>query len=168
MSIASLIFFDYHVIDFVVGILLTYIWYYFHNIPPNRLYIIESDSRNKYPHYEAGITETTNLIIVNLIPIFIYLICYFIVKFGTQNTIQPFDLLGAIISHFCCICFSNIIAGILKIKVGRARPDFFDVIGEISNNEVLQPKNLSTKQFYEEFESFHSGHSLSQPAAPYF
>lgn len=162
MVSAKEVFVDYHLIDFIIVIILCIFWYLLQNANPNRLYVPKRDPRCSYPHYDTGMKEATNLIIVIAIPYVVYTILYVILKTkGIMNGLIPFDYLFVLIGHFGCLVLGNILGNILKLQVGRPRPDFFDVLGINANSETQQPEHLTNKQYVECFKSFPSGHTIS-------
>ena len=156
------LFLDYHLVDFILLIILCVFWYLLQNANPNRLYVPKKDPRCSYPHYDLGMKESTNLAIVVIIPLVIYTILYVILKTkGVMNGMVPFDYLYVIVGHLGCIVLTNILANILKLQVGRPRPDFYDSLGINANSETPPPEGMSTKKYIECFKSFPSGHTGS-------
>lgn len=166
---AKELFLDYHLIDFLVLVVLMIVWLVLTKIKPNRLFVPKKDPRCSYPHYNHGISETQNLIIVVVVPYIAYSIIYLLFKLNvTMKYFRKFDFLFLLASHGICICVTNIIVNIIKIQVGRPRPDFFSVLGPTANADVDLPPDLPAKKFYEQFKSFPSGHSASASCGSVF
>lgn len=162
MVSAKEVFFDYHLLDFIVLLILCFFWQLLQNANPNHMFVPKCDSRFSYPHYDSGIKEFTNLLIVIAIPYIAYTILYVILKTkGIMNGLIPFDYLFVLIGHAGCIILGNILGNILKLQIGRPRPDFFDVLGIDANSETQKPEHLSIKEYLECFKSFPSGHTIS-------
>ena len=156
------VFFQYHLFDFLILIILGLIWLYTTKLNPNHLYVSKGDHRLSYPHYNAGITETQNLIVVIAIPYIVYLVFYLILKYHDPiDYLVPFDFLIIIVGHVGCIFSGNILANCIKIQVGRPRPDYFAVLGQDSGADTLKPDDVPEKEYREEYKSFPSGHSCS-------
>lgn len=169
MVSAKEVFIDYYLIDFIILIILIVVWTYLNRINPKHLYIPKGDSRNSYPHYNSGITETQNLLYVVGIPYGIYILIYILFKAKCKiNYFREFDFLLTILLHMASITISNIIANIIKIQVGRPRPDFFAVLGENATAESMCPEEMTRKTFNEEFKSFPSGHSATAMSGSLF
>jgi diacylglycerol diphosphate phosphatase/phosphatidate phosphatase len=169
MVTAKEFFVDYHFIDFIVLAVLAVVWFFMNRMTPRRLYVPKKDPRCSYPHYNTGITETQNLIIVLVTPLSVYLFLYILLKARVElKFIKKFDLFLVIIGHFGSVVVSNIFANIIKLQVGRPRPDFFTVLGPNATSESLCPEDLSKKEFDEEFKSFPSGHSASAMSGTLF
>ena len=156
------VFIDYHLLDFIVLLILAFLWGWLNRVNPRRLFVPQRDSRCSYPHYNSGISEFSNLIIVTVLPLFVYFLLYILMKCNVYlEYLKPFDLLLVIIGHLGTLCMANIVANVLKIQVGRPRPDFFSVLGTNATSEAMCPKEVPKKDFNEEFKSFPSGHSAS-------
>ncbi|OHT04532.1 PAP2 superfamily protein [Tritrichomonas foetus] len=162
MVSAKEVFVDYHLIDIILLLILCVFWYILQNANPNRLYVPKRDPHCSYPHYDTGMKEATNLFVVVICPVIVYSILYGIIKTkGIMDGLIPFDYLFVIIGHIGCVILTNILGNILKLQVGRPRPDFFDVLGINANSETAQPDGMSNKQYIECFKSFPSGHTTS-------
>jgi phosphatidate phosphatase len=104
-----------------------------------------------------------------LLPGIIYIILYSILKtIGVMNGLIPFDFLYVVVGHIGCIFMANILSNIIKLQVGRPRPDFFDVLGINANCETPQPEELSHKDYIECFKSFPSGHTVTASSGVMF
>lgn len=161
---ASEYFFDFHFLDIIVLCLLLVVWFFIYKVPPKRLFIPRNDSRCSYPHYESGITEKQNLLISIIIPCIFYAIFYILTKF-TELKIQSFDFIAIVLSHGYVIVIANIFSCVLKVQVGRPRPDFYHVLGQDATHESNCPENIKRREFYDEFKSFPSGHSTTACSA---
>ena len=169
MISAKELFIDYHLLDFFILIILMVVWAYMNRVTPKRLFIPKKDPRFNYPHYNSGITETQNLIVVLAVPLVIYTLLYILLKVGVNlKYLKNFDFLLVIIGHVGSIVVSNIFANILKLQVGRPRPDFFTVLGSDATSEIICPDDFDKKAFNEEFKSFPSGHSASAMSGTLF
>ena len=161
MVSAGFVFFDCHLLDILVLIIIGIGWFYTQNLNPNRLFVPKHDPRCSYPHYDSGIKERDNLLICISVPYVFYLIIYFIGKYSSTSIIFPFDLIQVLVGHIGSIFISNLLANCIKIQVGRPRPDFFAMLGDDFGAEDQQPSCLSRKAFNEQFKSFPSGHSTT-------
>ena len=169
MVTAKEIFIDYHLLDFVILIILMIVWAFMNNVTPKRLFVPKKDPRCNYPHYNSGITETQNLIVVIGVPLAIYTLLYILLKLKENlEYLKNFDFLLVIIGHIGSVVISNIIANIVKLQVGRPRPDFFTVLGNGATSETICPEEFDKKTFDEEFKSFPSGHSASAMSGTLF
>lgn len=163
------VFFKYHLLDFLIVLILIGIWYYTTKRNPHHFYIPKSDPRLSYPHYNSGITEAQNLIIVIGVPYLVYLIFYLILKIhGKTKFLISFDLFLILIGHFGCIASGNILANCIKVQVGRPRPDYYAVLGFESRADSIKPDGISVKKYQEEYKSFPSGHSCSSMSGGLF
>jgi phosphatidate phosphatase len=162
MPSAKEVFIDYHLLDFLFLIGLALIWGLLQNANPNHLFVPKRDSRCSYPHYDSGIKEFTNLTLMLVIPGIVYSILYGILKTkGLLSGMIPFDFLYVVVGHVGCILMANILSNVIKLQVGRPRPDFFDVLGPNANCETPQPEDMTQKQYIECFKSFPSGHTVT-------
>jgi phosphatidate phosphatase len=169
MVTAKEVFIDFHLLDFIFLVGLALVWMLLQNANPNHLYVPKRDPRCSYPHYDSGIREFTNLTFMLAVPSIVYFILYLILKIvGVMNGMVPFDFLYVIVGHFGCILMANILSNIIKLQVGRPRPDFFDVLGPNANCETPQPEELSPKEYIECFKSFPSGHTVTASAGVMF
>lgn len=161
--------FDYHVLDIVIIILLCLVWGLLNRMNPKRMHVPKRDSRLMYPHYDSGITEAMNLVVVIGLPVIVYIIMFAILKTkGTLYAMVPFDFIAIVVGHVGCIILANILANVIKLQVGRPRPDFFSVLGLNATSETQIPDSMSYKTYYECFKSFPSGHSASASCGGFF
>ena len=162
MVTAKAVFVDYHLVDIIFLGILSAIWTCLQRGNPNRLFVPKRDPRCSYPHYDSGIKEFTNLIICVIIPYIVYTIMYVIIKVeGVLTGMVPFDFIYALVGHAGCVIIANVVANILKLQVGRPRPDFFAVLGVQANSETGIPDDMSVKAYHECFKSFPSGHTTT-------
>jgi membrane-associated phospholipid phosphatase len=169
MVTAKEVIIDYHLLDFVFLGLLCLIWGFLQNANPNRFFVPKRDPRCSYPHYDSGLSEAKNLVVVVALPIILYTIMYVILKVeGVLQGMIPFDYLSVVIGHCGCVIIGNILANVLKLQIGRPRPDFFAVLGLNANSETPIPDDMSVKNYIECFKSFPSGHTVSASAGAMF
>jgi membrane-associated phospholipid phosphatase len=74
-----------------------------------------------------------------------------------MSGLVPIDFLHVVIGHVSCILMGNILSNILKLQIGRPRPDFFDVLGNSAGSQTLMPEDMTRKTYIECFNSFPSG-----------
>ena len=162
MVTAKEVFIDYHLVDIIFLLILIGFWTCLQRGNPNRLFVPKRDPRCSYPHYDSGIKEFTNLIICVIVPYVVYIIMYAIIKAkGLLSGMVPFDFIYALVGHGGCVIMANIVANILKLQVGRPRPDFFAVLGVQANSETGIPDDMTVKAYQECFKSFPSGHTTT-------
>jgi phosphatidate phosphatase len=162
MVTAKEVFIDYHLLDLLFLIVLAVVWGLLQNANPNHLFVPKRDPRCSYPHYDSGIREFTNLTVMLIVPFIVYATLYAILKIhGVLNGMVPFDFFYVVVGHVGCILMANILSNIIKLQVGRPRPDFFDVLGENANCETPQPEDMTQKEYIECFKSFPSGHTVT-------
>ena len=135
---------DWHIEDIVVTLVLGILWYWLANRTPNQLFIPEKDPNCMYPYKNTGMSGGANLTIVSAVPITVYLIIYFIVKYGKNiKYTRGFDIIEIICAHLSSIMFAGDICHVLKTYVGRARPDYYTFTTEILEASVDEEKKLS-------------------------
>jgi membrane-associated phospholipid phosphatase len=70
--------------------------------------------------------------------------------------------------HIGCILSGNVLSNILKLNIGRPRPDFFAVLGTGANSETPMPDEMAVKTYFECFKSFPSGHTVTASCGAMF
>jgi phosphatidate phosphatase len=169
MVTAREVFIDYHLLDLLFLILLAIAWGFLQNANPNHLFVPKRDPRCSYPHYDSGIREFTNLAVMLIVPFIVYATLYAILKTqGVLKGMVPFDAFSVVVGHVGCILMANILSNIIKLQVGRPRPDFFGVLGENANCETPQRDDMTKKEYIECFKSFPSGHTVTASSGVMF
>lgn len=87
---------------------------------------------------------------------------------GIMDGLIPFDFILVLVGHSGCIIVANILSNIIKLQVGRPRPDFFAVLGIQANSETAMPDDMPVKNYIECFKSFPSGHTTSASCGTLF
>ena len=156
---------DWHIADICICCILGIGWYFLSDLKPHHLFIPEKDSLSSFPYKNTGMGGGTNLSIVLIIPTLIYLIIYFIEKYADDvKYAAPFDIIELLCCHYGCVFFSGDICHVLKIYVGRPRPDYYDFIEDHIPDDPKEHEH----ELREAFKSFPSGHSCSSASGTLF
>ncbi|XP_064465762.1 phospholipid phosphatase 5-like [Ornithodoros turicata] len=106
----------------------------------------------KFPRTESYVTTTSLWVIVFTFPVVVILTVYLYIK-------DKGDLIQATLGLSLALCLNGIITNVIKVSVGRPRPDFFfrcfpDGVGSLS-----RPCTGPDRDVVEGLKSFPSGHS---------
>ena len=156
---------DWHIADICVCIVLGILWFILSDLNPHHLFVPENDSLSSFPYKNTGMGGGTNLTLILAVPTVIYLVIYFIEKYASDvKYVSPFDLIELLCCHYGCVLFAGNICHVLKIYVGRPRPDYYDFI----ENHIPEEPKAHEHELREAFKSFPSGHSCTSASGSLF
>ena len=159
---------DWHIPDIIVCVILACLWIYISELTPNHQFVPEKDSLSSFPYKNQGMSGAANLAISLSVPVVVEIILYLIQKFGNNvKYLIPFDLIELLCCQIGCVLFSGDICHVLKVYIGRPRPDYYAFMNDHAD-QMEDDEFIKSHAMKEEFKSFPSGHSCTSASGGLF
>lgn len=145
-----------NIIPAVVSIVL---WSVATYIKLNPLYVPPYDSLSQFPKKGKNTVQNSHVLIFNFVIFIVFIIIFALLNFKCSKKIfRSFSPFTAIYAMVTAVCLTGFFTNVLKMYVGRARPDMYSYCkSETAQYETCT--NIKKSKQKGEFVSWPSGHS---------
>lgn len=145
-----------NIIPAVVSIVLWSVATYFKLKP---LYVPPYDSLSQFPKKGKNTVHNSHVIIINFAILIVLIIAFTLLNFKCSKKIfRSFSPFTAIYAMVTAVCLTGFFTNVLKMYVGRARPDMYAYCGS-QTAQYETCTNIKKSKQKGEFVSWPSGHS---------